>query len=128
MKPTEHEMPVSHLRDGLGMVCQHVARTDEPVVITRYGKADVVLVPLWEWRFFKQLEADIRAGRKHLLVPEDSPEIGPEVAGIGAERLVTDCPDTGRRSPRDHDEPENHDGDEDDQEGPGQEGDLEEEA
>jgi prevent-host-death family protein len=128
MKPTEHEMAVSHLRDGLGMVYQHVARTDEPVVITRYGKADVVLVPLWEWRFFKQLEADIRAGRKHLLVPEDSPEIGPEVAGTGAERLVTDCPDAGRRSPRDHDDPmrENHDGDQDDEEGPGEEGDPEE--
>ena len=125
MKPIEHEMKVSHLRDGLGMVCQHVARTDEPVVITRYGQADVVLVPLWEWRFFKQLEADIRAGRKHLLVPEDSPGIGPEVAGTGANRLVTDCPDAERASPRDHDESENHDGDEDDQESPGEEDDEE---
>jgi prevent-host-death family protein len=127
MKPTEHEMAVSLLRDGLGMVCLHVARTDEPVVITRYGKADVVLVPLWEWRFFKQLEADIRAGRKHLLAPEESPGIGPEVAGTGADRLVTDCPDAERTSPRDHDDPmrENHDGDEDEDE---EEGSPEEEA
>lgn len=128
MKPIEHEMKVSHLRDGLGMVCRHVARTDEPVVITRYGQADVVLVPLWEWRFFKQLEADIRAGRKHLLVPEDSLAIGPEVAGTGAELLVTDCPDAERRSPRDPDDTENHDGHEDDQEARLEEGDHEEEA
>lgn len=128
MKPTEHEMAVSLLRDGLGMVCRHVARTDEPVVITRYGKGDVVLVPLWEWRFFKQLEADIRAGRKHLLASEESPETGPEVAGTGAEQLVTDCPEAGRRSPRDPDEPENHNGHEDDQEARPEEGDDEEEA
>lgn len=73
--PTEHEMNVSHLRDGLGMVCQHVARTDEPVVVTRYRKGIVAIVPLWEWRFFKEMEADIRAGRKRIIDLEESPEI-----------------------------------------------------
>jgi hypothetical protein len=59
---TEHVMNITNLRDGLGMVCQHVARTDEPVIVRRYMREDVAIVPLWEWRFFKRLEAAIRDG------------------------------------------------------------------
>jgi PHD/YefM family antitoxin component YafN of YafNO toxin-antitoxin module len=69
--PTEHEMAVTHLRECLGFACQVVAESDEPVVVTRYRKGIVAIVPLWEWRFFKELEADIRAGRKRLVVVED---------------------------------------------------------
>ena len=29
----------------------------------RYSRQDVALVPLWEWRFLKRLEAAIKAGR-----------------------------------------------------------------
>lgn len=60
---TEHVMNIAHLRDCLGIVCQHVARTDEPVIVRRYKATDVAIVPLWEWRFFKRLEAAIRDGR-----------------------------------------------------------------
>lgn len=59
---TEHVMNVTNLRDGLGMVCLHVARTDEPVIVRRYKRQHVAIVPLWEWRFFKRLEAAIRDG------------------------------------------------------------------
>jgi hypothetical protein len=59
----EHEVTISHLRDTLGVADLHVGRTDEPVIVHRYGKAKVALVPLWEWRFFKKMEEAIRAGR-----------------------------------------------------------------
>jgi hypothetical protein len=39
--------------------------------VTRYRKGIVALVPLWEWRFFKELEADLRAGRRRLIVVEE---------------------------------------------------------
>ncbi|HXG11397.1 MAG TPA: hypothetical protein VNK04_16705 [Gemmataceae bacterium] len=68
---TEHEMAVTHLRECLGFACRTVAESDEPVVVTRYRKGIVAIVPLWEWRFFKELEADIRAGRKRLVVVEE---------------------------------------------------------
>ncbi len=93
MTPTEHEMNVSHLRDGLGMVCLHVARTDEPVIVTRYHKGIVAIVPLWEWQFFKELEADIRAGRKRIIDLEESLEFEPESTGTLADQLLTVSPD-----------------------------------
>ncbi len=40
-----------------------MATTDEPIVVQRYKAKDVMLVPAWEWRFLKRIEADIRAGR-----------------------------------------------------------------
>ena len=55
---------ITHLRDTLGWAYQHVVATDEPIVIQRYKAQDVMLVPAWEWRFLKQIEADIRAGRR----------------------------------------------------------------
>ena len=59
---TEHVVPITHLRDILGMACQSVAITGEPVVVQRYRRQDVMIVPLWEWRFLKQLEAAILDG------------------------------------------------------------------
>ena len=59
---TEHVVPITHLRDILGMACQSVAITGEPVVVQRYKRQDVMIVPLWEWRFLKQLEAAILNG------------------------------------------------------------------
>lgn len=58
----EHEVTISHLRDCLGVAYLHVARTGEPVVVKRFGKTDVALVPLWEWRWLKAIEVAIRAG------------------------------------------------------------------
>lgn len=54
---------ISHLRDCLGVAYLHVANSGEPVIVQRYGKADVTLVPLWEWQWLKQLEDAIRDGR-----------------------------------------------------------------
>jgi len=53
---------ITHLRDTLGIAYQHVANYDEPIIVQRYSRKDVIMVPMWEWQFFKQLEADIRAG------------------------------------------------------------------
>ena len=58
----EHEVAISHLRDCLGVVYLHVARTNEPAIIARYGIPEVVMVPLWEWRWLKAIEAAIQAG------------------------------------------------------------------
>lgn len=59
----EHDVAISHLRDCLGVAYLHVARTNEPVIVRRYGRADVALVPLWEWRWLKGIESAIRAGQ-----------------------------------------------------------------
>jgi hypothetical protein len=59
----EHIMKISHLRDSLGWAYQQVAQTDIPIVVQRYGRKDAILVPAWEWQFFKELEAGIKAGR-----------------------------------------------------------------
>lgn len=59
----ERVMRITHLRDNLGWAYRLVVETDEPVVVQRYKRQDVMLVPAWEWRFLKQVEADIRAGR-----------------------------------------------------------------
>jgi hypothetical protein len=38
-------MKISHLRDSLGWAYREVAQTDIPIVVQRYGRKDVVLVP-----------------------------------------------------------------------------------
>jgi hypothetical protein len=58
----EHVLRVTHLRHCLGWAGQQVALTGEPIIIQRYKRQDVVMVPLWEWQLFKQLEAQIKAG------------------------------------------------------------------
>ena len=58
----DHVMRISHLRENLGWAYRQVAQTDTPIVVQRYGRRDVVLVPGWEWAWFKKLEAGIKAG------------------------------------------------------------------
>jgi hypothetical protein len=62
-------VPITHVRDSIGFFYQHIAETDRPVVIRRYRETAVVMVPLWEWRWLKQLEANVRAGKP--VTPED---------------------------------------------------------
>ena len=52
-----------------GVAAGHVARSDEPLIVRRYRRADVVLVPLWEWRWLKQIEQAIRAGGIDVFMP-----------------------------------------------------------
>ena len=55
----EHEVAISVVRNALGMAVRQVARTGEPVIIRRYKRADVILVPLQEWRRLQRLETDL---------------------------------------------------------------------
>jgi hypothetical protein len=59
----EHVMKITHLRDNLAWAYRQVAQTDTPIVVQRYGDRKVAIVPLWEWQFFKELEAGIKAGQ-----------------------------------------------------------------
>jgi PHD/YefM family antitoxin component YafN of YafNO toxin-antitoxin module len=117
--PTDHEMAVTHLRDHLGFACQVVSESEEPIIVMRYRKGIAAIVPLWEWRFFKELEADIRAGRKRIIDIEESLDFENELAGTLADQLLTVSPDAGRLPTRERNDQENDDG-EDDQEGPGE--------
>jgi hypothetical protein len=54
---------ITHLRDCLGWAYHQVALTGEPIIVQRYSRQDAVIVPLWEWRLLKKLEADIKAGQ-----------------------------------------------------------------
>lgn len=54
---------ITHLRDSLGWAYRFVVESGTPIVIQRYKAQDVMLVPAWEWRFLKQIDADIQAGR-----------------------------------------------------------------
>jgi len=55
----EHEVAISVVRNALGMAVRQVARTGEPVIIRRYKRTDVILVPLQEWRRLQRLETDL---------------------------------------------------------------------
>ncbi len=55
-------VPITHLRDSLGFFYQHVRETDRPVIIQRYRDHSVVMVPLWEWRWLKEIEDKVRRG------------------------------------------------------------------
>jgi len=86
----EHVVRISHLRDCLGVTCQYVAHTNEPVIVQRYSRQDVVIVPLWEWRFLKEIEAEIQAGRcpwEEAEIPAQTPTLAPcgEVSGNPAQ-------------------------------------------
>ncbi len=66
---------ITHLRDCLGIAYQHVVQSDEPIIVQRYNRQDVALVPLWEWEFLKRVEAAIRAGKRPWeKEPEDDTE------------------------------------------------------
>ncbi len=58
-----HVIPITHLRNRPGIACQHVAITDEPIVVQRYKRQDGILVPLRESTFHRQMEAKFRAGQ-----------------------------------------------------------------
>ena len=55
-------MKITELREVLGWAYRDVVLTDQPIIVQRYGHKDVAIVPLWEWQFFKELEAGIKAG------------------------------------------------------------------
>jgi PHD/YefM family antitoxin component YafN of YafNO toxin-antitoxin module len=57
---SEKVLRISHLREVLGYACQQVALTGEPIVVQRYNRQDVVIVPLADWRFYQQMEAELR--------------------------------------------------------------------
>ena len=57
--PDELEVGVTELRDSLGFTVRHVAESGVPIVVRRYRRAEVILVPLAEWRRLKQLESDL---------------------------------------------------------------------
>lgn len=55
----ELEVGVTELRDSLGFTIRHVAQSGVPVVVRRYRRPEVVLVPLREWRRLKQMELEM---------------------------------------------------------------------
>lgn len=57
--PWEFEVGVTELRESLGFTVREVARSGHPVIVRRYKRAEVILVPLREWRRLRQLEADL---------------------------------------------------------------------
>ena len=57
---SEKVLRISHLREVLGYACKQVALTGEPIVVQRYNRQDVVIVPLADWRYYQQLEAELR--------------------------------------------------------------------
>jgi prevent-host-death family protein len=59
----EHVLRITHLRDCLGWAYQQVALTGEPIIVQRYSRQDVVIVPVEEWKRLKQLEADGKTGK-----------------------------------------------------------------
>lgn len=74
----EKVLRISHLREVLGYACQEVARTGEPIVVQRYNRQDVVIVPLADWRFYQQMEAELRDGGPADDPPENLPELSPD--------------------------------------------------
>ena len=54
-------MQISHVRAILADVCRQVAASGRPLAIRRYRRAEVVVVPIWEWQRLKALEAEVMA-------------------------------------------------------------------
>lgn len=71
--PDELEVGVTELRDSLGFTVRHVAESGTPVVVRRYRRAEVILVPLAEWRRLKQLEADLGGPTDSTLTTNSDP-------------------------------------------------------
>ena len=74
---TERVLLISHLRDVLGFACQQVALTGEPIIVQRYNRQNVVIVPMDDWRFYQEMEAELRNARLAEDPPEDLPEFLP---------------------------------------------------
>lgn len=81
--PHERVLQISHLRDILGFACQQVALTGEPIIVQRYNRQDVVIVPLADWRFYQDLEAELRDAGSGGDPPEDLPEFVAESLDVG---------------------------------------------
>ena len=60
------EIPLKDARDQLGQLVQDVQRTHEPVVITRYGKPEAVILDFEEWQELDALRdaADVAVVRE----------------------------------------------------------------
>lgn len=56
----EKVLLISHLREVLGYACKQVALTGEPIVVQRYNRQEVVIVPLADWRYYQEMEANMR--------------------------------------------------------------------
>lgn len=65
-------MPISHLREVLGYACQQVARSGDPIVVQRYNRRDVILVPLVDWEYLNQLATQVLAEQQ--LMPYEGEE------------------------------------------------------
>jgi len=74
----ENVLRISHLREVLGYACKQVASTGEPIVVQRYNRQEVILVPLADWRYYQQMEAELRDGGPADDPPENLPEILPD--------------------------------------------------
>jgi PHD/YefM family antitoxin component YafN of YafNO toxin-antitoxin module len=51
---------ISHLREVLGYACKQVALTGEPIIVQRYNRQEVVIAPLADWRYYQEMEANLR--------------------------------------------------------------------
>lgn len=74
----EKVLRISHLREVLGYACKQVALTGEPIVVQRYNRQEVILVPLADWRYYQQMEAELRDGGPVHDPPENLPEFLPD--------------------------------------------------
>jgi PHD/YefM family antitoxin component YafN of YafNO toxin-antitoxin module len=74
----ENVLRISHLREVLGYACKQVALTGEPIVVQRYNRQEVVIVPLADWRYYQQMEAELRDGGPADDPPENLPEFLPD--------------------------------------------------
>lgn len=70
----ENVMLISHLREVLGYACRQVAESGNPIIVQRYNRQEVVIVPLADWRYYQEMEA--------LRTPEDSSEIPLEALDV----------------------------------------------
>ena len=83
--PFERVLPISQLRDSLGFAYKLVVETDEPIIVQRYSRRDVALVPLWQWRFLKRLEQAIVKGESLAEVFGEGEDSGPTWLDDGGE-------------------------------------------
>ena len=54
----EFTTQVSDLRDNLGFTVREVAKSGNPVIVRRYNREEVILVPLAERRRLQDLERE----------------------------------------------------------------------
>ncbi len=54
----EFTAQITDLRNNLGFTVREVARSGNPVIVRRYDREEVILVPLAEWRRLQDLERE----------------------------------------------------------------------